>query len=173
MKLGPIADQMQNPCNNSAKSSRSLGGLLLGVALLLLGGCATEPLAPQSSLSRENAIAIAQQTADKLGGRVFTIAPTGSMKPTLDENSVVAVETVKFDELRAGDIVIYRDRAGLPIVHRLHQKSGDRWIVLGDNNSSVDRETVTPANLVGRVCAIFYTSAPGFMTTEPTALANR
>lgn len=165
---------MQNSCVKFRGRFFSLSGsLLFGTALLFLSGCATEPLAPQSSLSRENAIAIAQQTADKLGGRVFTIAPTGSMKPTLDENSVVAVETVKFDELRAGDIVIYRDNAGLPIVHRLHQKAGERWIVLGDNNSSVDRETVTPANLIGRVCAIFYTSAPGLATAEPAAHAHR
>lgn len=94
------------------------------------------------------------------------------MKPTLDENSVVTVEVVNYDDLRTGDIVIYRDAAGLPIVHRLHHKDGNHWIVLGDNNSSVDRETVTNTNLVGRVCAIFYTS-PGAGSSGPTALANR
>lgn len=140
--------------------------------LLLFSGCTADPIAPQSSLPRAKALAIAQQTADTLGGRVFTIAPTGSMKPTLDENSVVTVEVVKFDDLRTGDIVIYRDSAGLPIVHRLHQKNGSRWIVLGDNNSSADRETVTQTNLVGRVCAIFYTSA-GLSPEGTTALANR
>lgn len=142
-------------------------------ASLFFGGCtSTEPVAPQSSLSREQAIAMAQSTADAMGGRVFTIAPTGSMKPTLDENSVVAVERVDFGELRQGDIVIYRDATGLPIVHRLHQKSRDRWLVLGDNNVSVDHETVTPSNFVGRVCAIFYTSQ-GISTSVPTALAHR
>lgn len=140
--------------------------------LLLLNGCTADPIAPQSSLPRAKALAIAQQTADTLGGRVFTIAPTGSMKPTLDENSVVTVEIVKFDDLRVGDIIIYRDSAGLPIVHRLHQKNGNCWIVLGDNNSSTDRETVTQANLVGRVCAIFYTSS-GLSPAGSTALANR
>lgn len=162
---------MQIPCVNTQRLPL-LGNLMVVSILLLLGGCATEPIAPQSSLPRATAIAIAQQTADSLGGRVFTIAPTGSMKPTLDENSVVAVETVTYNDLRAGDIVIYRDAAGLPIVHRLHHKDGSRWIVLGDNNSTVDRETVTPTNLVGRVCAIFYTS-PGVGPSGPTALAHR
>lgn len=160
---------MQIPCVK-ARFTLLLSQLILASSLLLLSGCATEPIAPQSNLPRAKAIAIAQQTADALGGRVFTIAPTGSMKPTLDENSVVAVETVTYDNLRPGDIVIYRDEAGLPIVHRLHHKDGNRWIVLGDNNSTVDRETVTPANLVGRVCAIFYTS-PGVGPDSPTALA--
>jgi hypothetical protein len=45
-------------------------------------------------------------------------------------------------------------------------------LVLGDNNPSVDREAVTPANLIGRVCAIFYTT-PGVQTVTPTALAQR
>jgi signal peptidase I len=162
---------MQRPC---VKSLFPLGSsaLLLAIALIL-GGCATpEPIAPQSSLSRDKAIAMAQQAADIMGGRVFTIAPTGSMKPTLDENSVVAVEKVSFEELRKGDIVIYRDAAGLPVVHRLHQQLSGRWMVLGDNNAAVDQETVSPANFVGRVCAIFYTS-PGPATTVPAALAHR
>jgi signal peptidase I len=115
---------------------------------------------------------MAQRTAEAAGGRVFTIAPTGSMKPTLDENSVVAVETVVFGQLRKGDIVIYRNSAGVPIVHRLYEQTSGSWIVLGDNNASVDREAVTPANLLGRVCAIFYT-ASGPQGNAPTALAQR
>jgi len=129
-------------------------------------------MAPQSNLSRDNAILMAQRTAEATGGRVFTIAPTGSMKPTLDENSVVAVETVVFGQLRQGDIVIYRNSAGVPIVHRLYQQANGCWVVLGDNNASVDTEAVTPTNLLGRVCAIFYTS-PGSQGNAPTALAQR
>ncbi|MFT3783359.1 MAG: signal peptidase I [Nibricoccus sp.] len=129
-------------------------------------------MAPQSSLSRDKGITMAQQTAELMGGKVFTIAPTGSMKPTLDENSIVAVEVVDFAALREGDIIIYRDKNNLPIVHRLRQHAGGRWIVLGDNNSSVDNEFVTPANFMGRVCAIFYTT-PGPRGFEQTALAHR
>lgn len=163
---------MQNQCVKGLLPRLSLAGILLGAAFSF-GGCAsTEPLAPQSNLSREQAITLAQRAADTMGGRVFTIAPTGSMKPTLDENSVVAVEKVAFSDLRQGDIVIYRDVAGLPIVHRLHQKVDGHWIVLGDNNASVDHETVTPVNLVGRVCAIFYTSQ-GSAPAIPTAMAHR
>jgi signal peptidase I len=129
-------------------------------------------MAPQSNLSRENALLMAQRTAEAAGGRVFTIAPTGSMKPTLDENSVVAVETVFFGQLRQGDIVIYRNSSGVPIVHRLHEQTNGAWLVLGDNNPAVDREAVTPANLLGRVCAIFYTG-PGQHTDTTAAMAQR
>ncbi len=148
----------------------------LGVAALLLSGCTTSApvvmTAPQSNLSRACAVQMAQRTAEAAGGNVFMVAPTGSMKPTLDENSVVAVERVFFAQLRHGDIVIYRSASGQPIVHRLHAQIQNNWQVLGDNNSAVDRELVTPANLLGRVCAIFYTS-PGSQSNAPAALAQR
>ena len=155
-------------------SSRRLYPLsALALATFAFAGCTTHSaMAPRSNLSRDSAIIMAQHTAEAAGGRVFTIAPTGSMKPTLDENSVVAVETVGFDQLRKGDIIIYRDSAGVPIVHRLYEQANGRWIVLGDNNAAVDREAVTPKNLLGRVCAIFYTSS-GPQGSPPAALAQR
>ncbi len=94
------------------------------------------------------------------------------MKPTLDESSVVTVETVGFAELQRGDIVIYRSATGLPVIHRLYEQHGGSWLVLGDNNGSVDREAVTAKNFIGRVCAIFYTSA-GALSSSSTALARR
>jgi signal peptidase I len=127
---------------------------------ILSGGCATShSVAPQSSLSRTKAIAMAKDTADALGGRVFTVSQTGSMKPTLDENSVVALEPAQYHELQAGDIVVYRNRNGRAVVHRLLQPSKSGWWVLGDNNAKADREAVTEDNLIGRVCAIFSSSA--------------
>lgn len=94
------------------------------------------------------------------------------MKPTLDESSVVTIERVGFAELRRGDIIIYRNSAGVPIIHRLYEQHGTRWLVLGDNNSSIDMEAVTASNFVGRVCAIFYTSA-GTTGSAPAAFAQR
>ena len=117
-------------------------------------------------------MALAKMTATTIGGAVYTVAPTGSMKPTLDESSVVTVEKIAFAELRQGDIVIYRSLTGTPIIHRLYEQHGDRWLVLGDNNASIDRESVTSANLLGRVCAIFYTAAGGPIEGE-AALARR
>lgn len=152
--------------------------LLLGLMSAFCGfsGCSSvgagTQTAPRSSVSREHALSLAQITAATVGGQVFTVAPTGSMKPTLDESSVVTVEKVAFSELRAGDIVIYRNDVGLPIIHRLYEQHGGGWLVLGDNNGSVDREAVTKQNFVGRVCAIFYTSA-GTVPEGTAALAQR
>jgi len=166
---------MQNDCVKPGPLSLLRLSSLVAVALILSGCTTSAPVAmtaPQSNLSRASAVQMAQRTAEAAGGNVFMVAPTGSMKPTLDENSVVAVERVFFAQLRQGDIVIYRSAAGQPIVHRLRAQVQNNWQVLGDNNSAVDREMVTPANLLGRVCAIFYTS-PGSQGTAPAALAQR
>jgi len=139
-------------------------------------GCATTgstaKVAPRSSVSRDHALSLAQLTANAVGGQVYTVAPTGSMKPTLDESSVVTVEKISFSELRRGDIVIYRSASGAPVIHRLYEQSGDSWLVLGDNNPAIDREAVRAGNLLGRVCAIFYTSA-GSTLDGQAALARR
>jgi signal peptidase I len=154
---------------------------LLAAAAIALGlfqtGCTTSAnstanIAPRSSVSRDHALSLARLTATAVGGEVYTIAATGSMKPTLDESSVVTVEKVPFSELRRGDIIIYRSAGGGPVIHRLYQQNGDKWLVLGDNNPSIDREAVTSANLLGRVCAIFYTAA-GSTIGGQAALARR
>jgi signal peptidase I len=168
---------MSSSCPRRAGSVLRL--VFAGALLALAGihsGCATSgtnaTLAPRSSVSREHALALAQLTANAVGGQVFTVAPTGSMKPTLDESSVVTVEKVAFSELRRGDIVIYRSAGGSPVIHRLYEQSGDGWLVLGDNNPAIDREAVRATNLVGRVCAIFYTAA-GAQLEGRAALARR
>lgn len=142
---------------------------------LVFTGCSSAPstvAAPRSSVPRERALTLAKMMARTVGGEVFTIAPTGSMKPTLDESSVVTIEKVDFALLRRGDIIIYRNVRGLPIIHRLYEQHGSRWLVLGDNNGSIDPEAVTADNFVGRVCAIFYTAAAE-NAMGPAAFAQR
>lgn len=165
---------MQHACLTFRVVRSLLAGTFLAFGLLLTG-CSTIPeagTAPRSSVSREHALSLAQLTATTVGGQVFTIAATGSMKPTLDESSVVTAEKVPFGELRRGDIVIYRSTGGFPIIHRLYEQHGSSWLVLGDNNGSVDREAVTQDNFMGRVCAIFYTSA-GSTAMGTAAFAQR
>lgn len=131
------------------------------LAAILTGCSSTTDLvvsAPRSTVTRENALRLAQQFATTINGRVYAIAPSGSMRPVLDECSIVTVERVPIDRLKKGDIVVYRNRAGIEVIHRLYECHDGLWFVLGDNNPSIDRETVSGRNLLGRVCAIFYTS---------------
>lgn len=156
--------------------SRALALVVILGGASLFTGCTTvrteAEAAPRSSVSRQNALSLAHITARTVNGQVFAVAPTGSMKPTLDENSVVTVERVAFTKLRRGDIIIYLNAHGQPIIHRLYEQHGNSWFVLGDNNGSIDAEAVTPANFQGRVCAIFYTASSGAPSNDD-ALAER
>lgn len=69
-------------------------------------------------------------------------APTGSMKPTLDENSNgirIVPQTEK--DIHIGDIITYKDGESL-IVHRIIEigtdKDGTYFIPKGDNNTVSD-----------------------------------
>ncbi len=159
-----------------------VSSLASGLLALGLSGCAssatTTGTAPHSTVSRDNALALARHVADSIGGRVYAIAPSGSMIPTLDAGSIVTIETVPLAKLRKGDIVIYRNTSGLAVIHRLYEKHDNLWYVLGDNNATVDHEMVSAGNFIGRVCAIFYTATDtpplGLVRTarELTAVAS-
>ena len=90
----------------------------------------------------------------------------------------MTVEKVAWEKLHKGDIVVYRNSSGIAVIHRLYELHADLWYVLGDNNASVDREMVSGGNLIGRVCAIFYTATDGTsissstQTSQETAAAS-
>ena len=85
------------------------------------------------------------------------VLETGSMKPTLDENSYVLVRDLPFSDLKVGDIVVYRARGRLDgytlIAHRIVRMSsgGSALVVRGDANREEDYQIVVEADYVGRV----------------------
>ncbi len=90
-----------------------------------------------------------------------TVLPTGSMKPIFDEKAVLLMEDAPFDDLKVGDIVTYRHpRLGVPVVHRLVAKDGDRFWSKGDANGRVDDVYVTRQNYLRRVYGVIYTDGP-------------
>ncbi len=69
-------------------------------------------------------------------------APTGSMKPTFDENANgIRIVPKSEDEIKVGDIITYKDGENL-IVHRVIEKGIDKegiyFIMKGDNNTISD-----------------------------------
>lgn len=90
------------------------------------------------------------------GSRLFDVAPTGSMEPTLDGNSLVVAEPCRLDELAVGDIVVRRMPIG-NVVHRVITLAPVR--TRGDANGAADAGTVTATDLLGRVCCVVYGSA--------------
>lgn len=85
---------------------------------------------------------------------------TGSMRPTIDGNTIFVGETNVYDDLRVGDLISYRSY--LPgrgfVLHRIVAQYGDAWIAKGDNNLVQDLEMVTRENFDMRVFIIMTSS---------------
>lgn len=98
--------------------------------------------------------------AARVGGRVFTVSHTGSMKPFLTGGECVVV-VASYPEIRKGDVLIYNgtlnpfDKA-TTIIHRAVQKDSGGWIMSGDNNARTETwSRVRPDNYLGTVVAIY------------------
>jgi hypothetical protein len=85
----------------------------------------------------ENAIVI-----DVDGASISRYAPTGSMKPVLDESSTgIRIKPTSEDQINIGDIITFEQNGEL-IVHRVVDKGQDGdgayFITKGDNNNVTD-----------------------------------
>jgi signal peptidase I len=134
--------------------------------------------APTSGVTRGMAKIAANRLSSLVGGtKVFTVAPTGSMRPLFDDNSVLLVEPSSFASLQIGDIVVYHHSTlNTLIVHRILEKRRGGFWAKGDHNNRMDDELVTEANYKGRVYGILYASrstpkqAPDLMKNSGGAL---
>lgn len=141
----PVVPQQALP---SAVASRSASSV----------SSSTEGAAPSSSLPVSQALTVA--TAARFlvpGAGVLAVQPTGSMKPVFDENALLLTEPASFDDLKVGDIVTYRHPdLGMPVVHRIAEKHGDRLWAKGDGNARMDDIYITRENYQARVFGIVY-----------------
>lgn len=82
---------------------------------------------------------------------------SGSMKPLFEVGEIVRYETVNFDELIVGDIVLvcYGGDSGKKIVHRIVEintdENGKYLILKGDANSSNDSQKFYKNDYIGRI----------------------
>ncbi len=115
-------------------------------------------LAPSSGLNRDSAssaaIAACLMVKDAWALHVL---PTGSMRPTFDENAILLTEPARFEDLKAGDIVTFRHPSRpVPVVHRVLERRGDRFWSKGDGNGRMDDIYITRENFDRRVFGIIY-----------------
>ncbi|MFT3829166.1 MAG: signal peptidase I [Opitutaceae bacterium] len=119
-------------------------------------------IAPTSALDWASAMKVATAARYLVkGSSLLTVMPTGSMKPVFDERAILLTEAASFDDLKIGDIVTYKHpRYGMPVVHRILEKRGDKFWAKGDNNGRMDEVYITRKNYQGRVFGIIYAREP-------------
>lgn len=131
--------------------------LWLCPVVILIAGCETmESRSPVSTVSQAQASQAGRVVQLGAPGRISAWGAGESMAPLYDENTYVVVEPIAFEDLREGMIVAYRNRNGQNVVHRLVRLENGAWVAEGINNPAIDRDKVTPQNLLGVVYATFY-----------------
>src|SRR4051812_30965421 len=141
----------------------------VGLAMGLMNGCASEPVAPSamaptavpsaqktapsSDVSRLQAWRDAELIASMGEGRMEVIGSGESMQPVYGENTILVISKIPFDDLKSGMTIAYMSQKGHQVVHQLVAKEAAGWRVQGVNNEVEDHERVTRDNLIGVVYA--------------------
>mgnify|MGYP002522318887 FL=1 len=92
----------------------------------------------------------------KIFGYIYSVVPTDSMEPVINEGDFILSKEVPFEKLTIGDDIIYYSKSNkIYIVHRIVDVNLDgSFIMKGVNNSTFDTEFVTKENYVGKVVKV-------------------
>ena len=87
----------------------------------------------------------------KMGYQVYNIM-TGSMEPTIPVGSIIYVEQVPPEDLKAGDVIVFEQDYSV-VAHRVVQNRivEGEFVTKGDANAGEDFNTVKYSDVLGRV----------------------
>ncbi len=127
-----------------------------------------------SSVSLATAVADGHRLATKTGDSVVRVSGT-SMLPYFGDGAVLVLRSMSVDALKPGMVVVYRNRFGETVAHRIESRTAAGWTVKGANNSAADSTLVTADNLMGTVYVTLYSDAGSSLAASvantPVALA--
>lgn len=160
------------------KAALTLTRILLAVAGLALAGNVMAAGNPVSGVSMTVALNDAHALAANRTDLKVLRVEGNSMLPFFGSGAVIVVKNLPAEKLRAGMVVVYKNRFNETVAHRLLANTAAGWTAAGYNNAESDSTPVTGANLIGVVYATFYsngvtdsTMLAAVNTTTPVALA--
>ena len=131
-------------------------GLALAAANLPGGG-----LAAKTALPPRFEVASEREARLLAGPQAVAVVGTGSMRPYIpasaDPRKIVAfaaTEPTPYDELKKGELVLYRWKGGL-VVHQIVARQGENWISSGLGNAHYDAVHVTRQTYERRVVRVY------------------
>ncbi|HEY0944422.1 MAG TPA: signal peptidase I [Opitutaceae bacterium] len=125
----------------------------------LARGYSAESLRPYAPFSLESALSDAHTLAARHTGAQVVRVEGRSMLPFFGDGSVLVVKGLSAAQVRPGMVVVYQNRFGETVAHRVIAPApGGGWVVRGYNNAEADTTIVDEANLVGVVYATFYSN---------------
>jgi signal peptidase len=78
----------------------------------------------------------------------YVIVAGASMEPTLQRGDLVLVRDES--DYQVGDVVTYKHPQVGPVIHRIIETEGNRFILQGDNNNWIDSYTPTEEEVIGK-----------------------
>ena len=111
---------------------------------------------PASAVSLETALADAHALAARKPGLAVVRVEGTSMLPYFGDGAVLVLRQMPAARLQAGMLVVYTNRFGETVAHRIVAADAVGWIVQGYNNATPDSTRVTDANLQGVIYATFH-----------------
>jgi signal peptidase I len=139
-----------------AAQLRSLAAIV--IALAGSGLVRGENELPVSPISLETALADARALAAQHANMSVMRIEGVSMLPYFGEGSVLVVKKINEARLHEGMVVVYTNRFGDTVAHRLVARVDGGWQVKGWNNDRADTTVVNATNLLGVVYATFHSS---------------
>ena len=141
------------------KVSQLLRRILASTAVFLaVSGYASVVERPLSPVSLGNTLTDAHKLATRHGGMQVLQISGDSMLPFFGNGSVVIVKSIEASQLREGMVVVYKNRFGETVAHRLIASGKDGWTAQGYNNTEADSTLVDDSNLVGVVYTTFHSN---------------
>jgi len=93
---------------------------------------------------------VAQGKTSVLGYELRVVL-SGSMSPTFDTGSIVAVKPEPFSDIRQGEIITYAHPDGYTVTHRVVTIRDGQLITKGDANNVADQAPVPASSVMGKV----------------------
>src|SRR5579883_3103358 len=134
------------------------------------GATASRPL---SSSSFSDTLSDAAKIASRHSDMQVLRIEGKSMLPFFGEGSVVIVKKIAAESLQAGMVVVYQNRFGETVAHRLIAQTNDGWVAQGFNNNAADTTHVNASNLMGVVYATLHSDGNTQATAALTSLMSQ
>jgi len=104
------------------------------------------------------------------GQAAYVMVAGASMEPALRQGDLVVVRQAQ--TYAVGDIATYRHPSVGPVIHRIVDRQGDRYIFQGDSNDWLDSYAPTPQEVVGKAWLVLPGGAHALrQLRSPTGLA--